>query len=93
MPYFNFNGIPHEVWFDRRGYAHITATIDGRETPIKLHKVVYIATHGVPPEGYDIHHIDCNKRNYHPDNLIAVSRKEHCRIHAMKRECEEDDWF
>ena len=30
---------------------------------------------------YDIHHIDGNRKNNHPDNLIAVSVQEHYDIH------------
>lgn len=39
------------------------------------------------PEGYDIHHIDGNRKNNHPDNLLCVSIEEHLEIHKKQ-----NDW-
>jgi len=32
-------------------------------------------------EGFDVHHLDGNKRNNHPSNLECISASEHARIH------------
>lgn len=34
---------------------------------------------------YDVHHIDGNKHNNVPNNLMVLTRSEHCRIHAIER--------
>lgn len=28
-----------------------------------------------------VHHIDCNKRNNHPDNLMVLTQSEHAKLH------------
>ena len=35
------------------------------------------------PEGCIIHHIDENKDNNHPDNLICLTRRQHAQIHCV----------
>ncbi|MSS85329.1 HNH endonuclease [Actinomycetaceae bacterium WB03_NA08] len=32
--------------------------------------------------GEIVHHIDCNKRNNHPDNLMVLTQSEHAALHA-----------
>ena len=47
------------------------------------HVEVWERHHGQPvPEGYQIHHIDGDKLNNDPANLIAVTPTEHKRIHS-----------
>ena len=33
-------------------------------------------------QGEYVHHIDCNKQNNSPENLMVVSKSEHAKIHA-----------
>lgn len=47
------------------------------------HVEVWERHHGrTKPEGYDVHHIDRNKLNNDPANLLLVTRLEHKRIHS-----------
>lgn len=34
---------------------------------------------------YDIHHIDENKRNNSPDNLMVLTKSEHMSLHSKNR--------
>lgn len=38
------------------------------------------------PDGYEIHHIDGNRKNNNPDNLICVSIEEHLKIHKDQKD-------
>lgn len=48
------------------------------------HILVYCEHNGYAflPKGMVVHHLDCNKQNNHPDNLVLVSIQDHRRIHA-----------
>jgi hypothetical protein len=47
------------------------------------HVEVWERHHGRPvPEGYQIHHLDDDKLNNHPSNLLAVTPTDHKRIHS-----------
>jgi len=49
------------------------------------HRVVMEAKLGRPLLSEEIvHHIDHNKKNNHPDNLMVMTRSEHARHHATK---------
>lgn len=50
---------------------------------ISLHKYIYRKFYGDIPDGYDIHHIDLNYENNQPDNLVAMPRNEHRRMHQL----------
>uniref|UniRef100_UPI003986D1D8 HNH endonuclease signature motif containing protein n=1 Tax=Mycobacteroides chelonae TaxID=1774 RepID=UPI003986D1D8 len=44
------------------------------------------------PDGYQVHHIDENKLNNSPENLLAVTPTEHKRIHSGC-ELRNGEWF
>jgi hypothetical protein len=46
-----------------------------------LHKEVWKATHGNIPEGHDIHHIDEDTTNNNIENLQAITRSDHSKLH------------
>lgn len=48
---------------------------------LPLHRVVYNVSIGSVPDGCEIHHIDGNKFNNKIDNLVAISKDEHRKIH------------
>ena len=54
----------------------------GRHT----HRIVAEQKLGRPlKSGEIVHHIDGNKRNNKPDNLMVMTQAEHCRLHFKKR--------
>ncbi len=61
--------------FDERGYL---CEEDGEAT----HRFVYRQTFGQPPRGWHVHHIDYNKYNNSPSNLIALPKRLHNWIHT-----------
>lgn len=48
---------------------------------VLLHRVVYEAVHGPIPEGHEVHHIDEDTFNCHPDNLEAIPSFQHRSMH------------
>ena len=52
-----------------------------RRTSVLLHRVVYAAVHGSIPEWHEVHHIDDDPFNNHPENLAAVPRRDHRSMH------------
>lgn len=49
---------------------------------LRLHRAVYERYNGAIPSGYHVHHIDHNRRNNEPENLIALTAEEHERLHG-----------
>lgn len=47
-----------------------------------LHRAVYEKTHNVIPKGYQVHHVDHDKGNNEPENLVLLTVKEHRQLHA-----------
>lgn len=52
-----------------------------RGYPKYVHRENYKKYYGNIPKNYEIHHIDKNKYNNHPSNLVALSRRQHRKIH------------
>ena len=53
---------------------------------VHTHRIVAEKTLGRPLEkGEIVHHIDGNKRNNDPSNLMVMTQSEHCRLHFRKR--------
>lgn len=51
---------------------------------IFTHRKVAKKKYRVLPEGFEIHHIDHNRENNKPDNLILLHERDHKRIHLNK---------
>lgn len=68
---------------DKNGYYIITSVKEGNRGK-RLHRLIYEDFHGVTlsPKA-DIHHIDGDKLNNHPDNLELLSHGEHSRQHML----------
>lgn len=58
------------------GYTRIGLTDESRSGTLE-HRFVYEQLFGSLPEGYHVHHIDGNRWNHAPDNLLALPMEEH----------------
>ena len=60
------------------GYEKIGLTYDGSRKKHYVHRLVYMAFHGMSelPIGYEIDHIDFNRANNRPENLRLVTHAE-----------------
>ena len=67
-----------KIYFDKKGYAIVW--VEGRNR--KVHILEWEKYNGPKPLGYQIHHKDENKANWHIDNLQLVTQSDHLRIHA-----------
>jgi len=66
---------------NEKGYCFFTATLDGRRSNPKIHRLVAEAFIGPRPDGMEINHLDGNKRNNAVTNLEYVTRSENY-LHA-----------
>ena len=50
------------------------------------HHVSYCEAHGLTeiPEGYVVHHIDHDKTNNDPENLLLLTSSDHMKLHAKE---------
>lgn len=66
---------------NNKAYKH--RRIGGREGKLRLaHHVIWEEAVGPIPEGYQVHHIDHNKKNNDLDNLILLSASDHQKTHS-----------
>lgn len=63
-------------WYKKNGYE-----VDGDGKAV--HRLVYTKAYGKPPRGWHIHHIDYQKRNNAPENLIALPAAYHTWLHLV----------
>lgn len=59
---------------------------DGKPHRIRLHIYVWEKHNGPVPDGYDIHHIDHDTSNNEIENLVALPRSEHHKLHMEERD-------
>lgn len=70
---------------DGSGHLHLSLKVKCGRLTIKLHQAVFMLYHNRPiGEGMVIHHIDGNKLNNHPLNLVELTHRQHHRIHAYQ---------
>lgn len=51
---------------------------------VRLHRAVYEHFNGPIPSGCHVHHVNHDKGNNEPDNLVAMSRKAHLKLHGSE---------
>lgn len=68
-------------WYcDSRGYAARSVRLpNGKQKEVLLHRLVVRAQ-----EGEECHHVDRDRLNNLPQNLVRLSRIEHRRLHALQ---------
>lgn len=57
---------------------------EGKKQTVYAHRAVYEAFVGEIIDGYEINHIDCNKKNNHYTNLNLLTHKENCNYNRDK---------
>lgn len=63
------------------GYTITTlVSDDGQAVRRSTHRWIYEAWYGAIPDGLEIAHLDDNKHNNRPDNLIAATHKQNCNL-------------
>ena len=66
------------VYQRKDGYYQISS---GEHQGKLLHRLIYEETFGPIPEGFHIHHLDNDKNNNDPSNLILMSKSNHHKLH------------
>jgi len=61
----------------------------------KEHRWIYAQIHGMPnlPAKWDVHHLDENKINNHPDNLELIYHASHMKMHRNKTSPEQVQYW
>lgn len=85
-------GANHPLWragltISAGGYLQFTSSpANGDHAGRLLHQVICEWKEGKKlREGFHVHHIDGNKLNNHPDNLISMPASEHARLHKTQK--------
>jgi hypothetical protein len=74
-----------ESYYRHPGAKHKTDRLYFRSKKKKfLHREIYKDNFGEIPTGYLVHHVDGNPLNNIPENLKAISRSGHMRLHAKE---------
>ena len=61
------------------GYLQVSLYRNDKTTQRGAHRFIALAFHGPCPEGCEVHHVDENKRNNSPSNLMYVTRSQNLR--------------
>lgn len=66
------------------GYVRVNLRT-GAQGKEKLHRLVAADVLGLDIDGYSVHHVDEDKLNNAPSNLLLTSQAEHAAIHAARQ--------
>ena len=66
------------VYQRKDGYYQVSSGIHQGKL---LHRLVYEEHFGPIPEGFHIHHLDNDKTNCSPENLLLLSKSNHHKLH------------
>ncbi len=86
---------PFNTYIDAQGYVMLNRT-DRKQAPIKEHILIAEIMFGGPlPKGHDVHHLDHNRTNNNPLNLMVCSHSYHMITHRWdraKKACGNSHW-
>lgn len=78
----------NDIISDRKGYVRVRAPdwYTGKVTGgyVDEHVLVYCKTRGLQkiPDGFVVHHLDMDKKNNTPSNLVILTNSDHLLLHA-----------
>lgn len=74
---------PPSLLTQKAGYEHVVSNVRGKTKRVYLHRLLYVAEHGLDALDDDehVHHENHIPWDNRPDNLEAVAEDEHCRYH------------
>jgi len=76
---------------DKDGYPRTTLVVNGKKTPLQIHKMVAETWLGPREPGIEVNHIDGDKTNSRVSNLEYVTRKENLH-HAIRTGLWNPNW-
>ena len=65
----------------KKGYLVLSLSNNSIKRRLQLHRLIYEAVYGKIPNGYQIHHIDHDKTNNNPSNLMLIESSAHLSLH------------
>ena len=65
------------------GYCNVNLRKDGKDHSFRAHIVIYEAFNGRLKPNEDVHHINGQKQDNRPCNLVAMDKVEHVRMHRI----------
>ena len=87
--YFNGNRYCRD---EKSGYYKQSGVVkNGKKTTSFLHRDIWESVNGALPKSFSIHHVDKDKNNNDIENLVAMPRSKHSKLHSGMLTLEEQE--